>query len=335
MPLLAQMPDDVYFTQVTAGRSHSCALDTDGQAWCWGSQTSGRLGDGVADLTSTPVPQAVLQPAGVIFTQISAGGFHTCAIDSGGQCWCWGGNSHGQLGSGTTSNASTPMAVSTGTGMSSIIHVDAGNMHTCAVDVTGNTWCWGDGSYGKLGTGLYQDVLEPALITEVGAGFAQAQMVSAGLEFTCMLDVSGHVWCWGANQCGQLGRGTFSASEASIVQVDTESNDATVFVKLHVSEYGMHACAVGVDGTGWCWGRNAGGELGLWDGDLSDRASPCPVSMPAGGILFEDITTGNSHSCAVGNNGRAYCWGTNGQGQLGDETLLTGYAPTVVHDPVP
>ena len=98
------------FSQITAGDEHTCALTTTGQAYCWGANGYGQLGNN--STTDSRIPVAVQMPAGVSFQSIAAGYYHTCALTTTGQAYCWGLNNQGQLGNNSTTNSSIPLAVS-------------------------------------------------------------------------------------------------------------------------------------------------------------------------------------------------------------------------------
>ncbi|AXV10096.1 BNR repeat domain protein (plasmid) [Euzebya pacifica] len=147
------------FTAISAGLAHACAIDTVGSAWCWGYSSNGPLGNGsVTGFHSTPV--AVL--GGHTFTDITAGYFHTCAIDTAGAMWCWGDGLRGQRGDGTTTRPQgTPVAV---LGNITASRIAAGSNHTCAIDTTAAAWCWGWNSQGQLGDGMTQDQTSPVAV---------------------------------------------------------------------------------------------------------------------------------------------------------------------------
>jgi alpha-tubulin suppressor-like RCC1 family protein len=109
-PVAVQQPGGLTFASLTTGSSDTCGLNGSGQAYCWGNNSNGQLGNGTT--TATRVPTAVSQPVGVTFTLVSAGAVHTCALDTVGQTWCFGRNQYGQIGDGTTTQRTTPTAVS-------------------------------------------------------------------------------------------------------------------------------------------------------------------------------------------------------------------------------
>jgi alpha-tubulin suppressor-like RCC1 family protein len=139
---------------------------------------------------------------------------------------------------------------------------------------------------------------------------------------SCALDSSGQAFCWGKNSSGQLGNGT-TTDAAAPTPVATDLRFRAI-----AAGFG-HTCAVALDGGAYCWGNNQLGQLGT--GSVSTAATPVtsPVAV-AGGLRFSSITAGSTHSCALGEDGRAYCWGDNASGQLGTGDLVAHPSPTLV-----
>ena len=187
---------------ITAGISYTCALTTGGAVKCWGNNAEGELGDGTITNRSIPVDVSGLN-SGV--QAISAGWAHTCALTTGGAVKCWGYNSHGQLGDGTTTNRTIPVDVN---GLSSgVIAVIAGTDHTCTLMAGGAVKCWGYNQYGQLGDGTTTTRLTAVDVSGLGSG---VQTIAAGTFHTCAITTGGGVKCWGLNDSGQLGDGTTS-----------------------------------------------------------------------------------------------------------------------------
>lgn len=200
------------FGLVTAGGSHTCA-EAGGQnypsfAWyCWGANGNGQLGDGTTiDRTSW-----VLVGGGMSFAEggVSAGAQHTCGI-SAGAAYCWGLNSNGQLGDGTTTQRTSPTLV---TGGLNFVELSSGASHTCGITAAGAAYCWGLNSNGQLGDGTTTQRLSPVpvaggLTFAVPERFPYAGTLSAGRSHTCGVTTTGATYCWGANEHGQLGNGT-------------------------------------------------------------------------------------------------------------------------------
>lgn len=290
------------WTQITAGGVHSCGLVSGGNAYCWGSNSRGRLGDG----TRTDRHEPVAVSGGYSFEQIDAGGAHTCGLTADGTAYCWGFNSRGQLGDGTTTDRSEPVSV---TGGHSFVEINAGRDHTCGRTDGGTTYCWGSNEYGRLGDGTTTDRHEPVQVTG-GHSFAR---VSAGGQHTCAVDDGDTAYCWGRNRSGQLGDGT-----------ETNRHEPTAVTGSHafasVSAGEFHTCGLTQSGTGYCWGGFGSGRLGI--GDVSSSVDQ-PMEV-AGNHTFTEISAGGNHTCAVEEDSAGYCWGSNSRGQLGDGTAIGG-----------
>src|SRR5690606_37509516 len=137
-------------TSISGGSAHSVALGSDGNAYAWGSNTFGQLGDGTNTSSNTPVQ--VQAPAGDTFTSISAGENHSVALGSDGNAYAWGRNTFGQLGDGTNTSSNTPVQVQAPAGVPST-SISAGSTHSVALGSDGNAYAWGRNIYGQLGDG--------------------------------------------------------------------------------------------------------------------------------------------------------------------------------------
>ncbi len=291
------------FASVTAGVWHTCGVTTNGDAYCWGYNLHGQLGDGsIGSPTTRTTPVRVARR--VRFRSLNSGvedpAAHTCGVTMRGAAYCWGHNQMGRLGDGSTDPRPVPASVHGGLTFAS---VSAGFRHTCGVTASGEAYCWGNNFLGALGDSSESNTTEPTLV----AGGISIQSISAGASFTCGLAVSGDAYCWGMNRVGQLGTGS-EDQEAH----PTPEHVARGLAFQAVSAGVMHACGVTTDGAAYCWGRNSDGRLGT--GVTVASAVPVPVF---GGITFQSISAGG-HTCGVSTRGEAYCWGANDYGQLGD-----------------
>ncbi len=184
--------------------------------------------------------------------------------------------------------------------------------HSCGIAAMGRAWCWGldqDGQlgYGQLGFGHTPYGSTPRLV----AGGHTYTAVSPGAHHTCAIAAGGVAWCWGNNSFGQLGT---AAVEYSLVPVQVEGGHTF----SSISSGNVYTCALTTEGEAWCWGRNHVGQLGT--GDTDTRFVPAPVQTSLRfswiGGKRDDGTSGAT--CAIALDGKAYCWGSNDGGALGD-----------------
>ncbi|MCU0830346.1 MAG: hypothetical protein MUC58_02310 [Rhizobiaceae bacterium] len=298
-------------TALTGGEEHTCALMSDGTVNCWGANDFNQLGqtpvirdnDG-ATLNSFSSPSAV-----------TVGFNHSCAIVSGGAVQCWGAGAFGRLGNGSTLGSIKPVTV---TGLSGVTKIAAGFSHTCALLSNGTVRCWGNNFDGQIGngeSGETADALTPATVLALSG----ATDIDAGGGHTCAIVAGGTVKCWGANEDGQLGDGSFTASTTPV--------DVTgVSGATQISTGSGHTCAL-IQPTGSlrCWGRGTEGQLG--QGTLVDSNTPVVIS-------FDDATgvaAGGFHTCAIVQpNDQVSCWGRGLEGQIGNGAALDVTTPTLV-----
>ena len=303
------------FRQVSAGVEHSCGVTTDNLAYCWGHNNKGQLGDGTTNDHGTPVPVA----GGLRFLQISAGFQHTCAIKPNNVAFCWGENSSGRLGDGTQTQRRTPTRVAGG---HLFTEIDVGNGHSCGLDTAQHVWCWGGNSTGQVGDGTTVDRLRPVLIR----GDRTWDHVSAGASHTCAVASTHAAYCWGMNRHGQVGNGESGFARRQLTPHEVERG-----IQFNTVEAGgQHSCGIRFDDRAFCWGDNNFGQVG--DGtSLNIRRAPVAV---VGGKFFRSITGGATHTCAVALGGRAFCWGQDNVGQLGNDAASQNSSrPVAVADP--
>lgn len=321
--------------QISAGGAHTCALESTGTVRCWGRNALGQLGDGTQTARSTPTEVIGVSDA----VEISAGQDHTCARLSSGAVVCWGANARGQLGDGTTVSRASIESVK---GLGSAALLSAGGDQTCAVSGMDAVFCWGHGQSAEPAKKSFPT----SNFTEIEAGInhvcvrfrynvlcwgdtasralppsgvvISAVELAAGKSHTCSRDSSNAVHCWGTNESGQLGDGTFD--ERNIVTAVVGLSDA---VELDAGD--NHTCARRTSGSVACWGSNLDGQLG--NGLNASPSSPVLVSELSEPVA---IAAGGNHSCALLSSGIIKCWGANENGQLGDGTKVPRNAPVVV-----
>ena len=206
--------------QISAGSSHTCAIASDNKAYCWGSGTSGNLGN--SSTTSSSVPVAVSTSgvlAGKTIKQISAGSSHTCAIASDNKAYCWGSGTSGNLGNSSTTSSSVPVAVSTSGVLAgkTIKQISAGNLHTCAIASDNKAYCWGSGTSGNLGNSSTTSSSVPVAVSTSGVLAGKTiKQISAGNLHTCAIASDNKAYCWGFNGFSQLGNSSVVSSSVPV-----------------------------------------------------------------------------------------------------------------------
>lgn len=281
----------------------SCAVHN-GAAKCWGNNNYGQLGDGTTTTSTVPVTVSGLS-SGV--TSIAVGENHACATLSDGTIRCWGYNSLGQLGDGTTTNSTVPVTVG---GISSgATKVSLGYRHSCAL-VSGGVKCWGYNNYGQFGNGTTTASSTPVDATGLTSGVLDMSTSGdsiGGNSTTCAIDSTGAVKCWGANNYGQVGDGSLTTRTLPTQVSGLTSGYTQVSVSVG------NVCALHNSGKSYCWGDNTVGQLsGNLGGFLFSPKDTIGMSSQTTAIKL-----GNAFTCAI-QNGAAKCWGTNNSGQLGN-----------------
>lgn len=286
---------------LSTGHATTC-LVVDGSALCLGNNWVGQVGDGTRSNRRIPTPVIGLPGA---VTSIDAGAGHTCAVLAGGEVFCWGEGTQGQLGNGSLTSSPTPIQASL---LAPAVAVSAGDAHTCARSAAGGVTCWGAGGQGELGDGGTSVSTVPVQPTGLAAGVIQ---VEAAAQFSCALRANGGVQCWGSNYEGRLGVG---AAPFGLRDVPTDVFGLTTGV-ASIALGATHACAVMVSGELRCWGSNRSGQLSLPVNDVVSRY--VPESVPGIGAGVRQVAAGGAHTCALLDDGRVKCWGTNERGQVG------------------
>jgi alpha-tubulin suppressor-like RCC1 family protein len=288
VPQPISAPPGVTFVSLSLSHVHTCAVSTGGEIYCWGRNRQGVLGTG-EPVFIDPTPKPVSAP-GVVFTDVSAGLFHTCGLAEGGVAYCWGRGASGELGDGSSLARSTPGPVPS---TEEFVTISAGGRGafaaTCGTTSTSQLFCWG-----ALNTNFRA---VPTLMPSPGA-FAAA---SVGLGAA-----------YGLTETGAVHRLHYFF----VLPPEPGPSMATISVGFD------HRCAVTSANVGYCWGSNTFGQLGIGTTGGGSSA-PQPVLGPG----FISITAGPSSTCAVTVDGDALCWGRNASGQLGDGTTTDSSAP--------
>ena len=319
---------------VVAGESHSLALCSDGTVASWGWNWAGQLGNG--STTDSNVPVAV-DTTGVLSGKtavaVAAGSYHSLALCSDGTVAAWGYNYFGQLGNGTTTDSSVPVAVDT-TGVLSgktVVAVAAGNSHSLALCSDGTVAAWGYNHHGQLGNGSSTDSNVPVAVDTTGVLSGKTVVaVAAGVEHSVALCSDGTLAAWGSNYFGELGIGSPDYDLHSVpVAVDTTGvlSGRTV---VAVAAGSYHSLALCSDGTVAAWGYNYFGQLG----NDTTSSSGVPVAVDTAGVLsgktVAAVTAGYLHSMALCADGTVATWGRNNYGQLGNNSTTDSSVPVAV-----
>lgn len=252
---------------------------------------------------------------------ISAGALHSCGITTMGAPVCWGSNAFFQLGDSTEADTTRPARVWGGLIVSML---SAGEFHNCALTPAGTAYCWGEGIAGKLGDG--RDASSP--IPVAVSGPLLFATISAGNKHTCAVTATGTAYCWGDNYDGQLGDSTSTGPESCYSEpcstVPVPVSGGLTFSSVSGGE--SHTCGITTAHVAYCWGANLSGQLGIGSATTREVA-PVPI---AGGLSIANISAGSLHTCAITTTGKAYCWGKNDWGQLGNGSTAPSAAPVPV-----
>jgi prepilin-type N-terminal cleavage/methylation domain-containing protein len=243
---------------------------------------------------------------------------HNCIITSAGKLQCSGRDLEEQLGNGVLGD--TTSFTDEGNGFNDWISIAGDYGGGCGIRNNGRAYCWGLNTSGQLGDATNTNRNIP---TEVNGSHTDWTHIVKADSYACGIRNSGRAYCWGAGGNGNLGDG-LSATTNTPIEV---SGGATDWVMLSVGETDTTTCGLRTSGRIYCWGKNTEGNVG--DGTNTDRSVPTEV---AGGFSDWKFLAGIGRgSCAIRNNGRAYCWGVNTDGQLGDASNINRNAPTEVN----
>ena len=317
-------PDPRSVVSVSAGHEHTCSVMDDGALLCWGSGSSGQLGDG--GTTFHAMPNEVDLGSGRSAVSVSAGSRHTCAILDDGSLKCWGNNPSGQLGLGHTQSQLTPSQVNLGAGRTAVA-VSGGSSHTCAILDDGSLKCWGMNNYGQIGDGSIATRLTPRPVN-LGLGMMAVE-ISLGSGHTCAILNDSSVKCWGANYDGQLGDGT-QQDRVTPTSVQLDAGRTAVAISASSERF---TCAALDNGSVACWGNNGNGQQG--HDNSTNQLIPSYAGLDLSDVAVDISIGGNAdyQTCAVMDSGTLKCWGSNSNGQLGDGCNLgdTCYTPTQIN----
>lgn len=283
-------------------------------AYAWGVNTYGALGDGTTDNKSSPVS---VVGGFTDWVQLQSCGLFGIGIRANGTAWSWGKNDFGQLGDGTGTYTSSPVSVVGG--FTDWVQLSGIGYSAFGVRANGTAWAWGSNSNGQLGDGSTTTESKSSPVSVVG-GFTNWIQLSGAPNHTLGLRANGTVWAWGDNTYGQLGDNTTAGKSSPVSVVGGFADWTQVSSSIYIS-LGLRA-----NGTAWGWGKNYFSQIG--DGTTTNRSSP--VSVVGGFADWTQVSAGGSHSLGLRSNGTAWAWGFNDNGQLGDGTTVSKSSPVSV-----
>ncbi|WP_395739382.1 choice-of-anchor D domain-containing protein [Prosthecobacter sp.] len=319
---------------ISAGTVHSMAVCSDGTLVTWGNNSSGQLGNNTT--TQSPSPVLVTTTgvlAGKTVTAVAAGYFYSLALCSDGTVTAWGSNPYGQLGNNSTTQSNVPVAVVT-TGVlagKTAVSIAAGTYHSLAVCSDGTVAAWGYNAYGQLGNSTTTNSSVPVAVTTSGVLSGKTvTAASTGSYHSLAVCSDGTTAAWGYNNYGQLGNNSLSSTSSIPVAVTTSGTALAGKTVIAVSGGSYHSVALCSDSTVAAWGKNSTGQLG--NGGFG--TSLVPLSVSAAGVLAGKTVTaaagGGSHSVALCSDGSVVAWGSNNNGQLGNDGSIIPIMPIPV-----
>ena len=298
-------------------------------------------GGGNGNNKSSP-PKPIRKVGVRSFGQISVGSGHACALSSGGGVKCWGNGTNGQLGNNANITLMLPgnLVVDSGSNpLTGIVQVYSGSNHSCALDSDGGVWCWGQGTYGRLGNDASTRKNHAVAVVD-GDGskdpLTSIVQIGGSNSSPCALTVEGTVKCWGFGSDGRLGNksNTHKDHPVDVVASGTDSTPLSGIIQISQSSTSNHACGVTSEGGVVCWGYGGNGQLG--NGNTANKDYPVAVvtsetdTTPLGGIV--QVNTGWEHTCALTDQGGVKCWGEGSYGRLGNKSSTSTDYPVDVVD---
>ncbi|WP_413295210.1 Ig-like domain-containing protein [Bdellovibrio sp. HCB185ZH] len=318
------------FVQVSAGENSVCALDTNNDLYCFGANTYGQMANGAFDGTNrVTLPLGSATASGYTKIELNttrAGGeVHACALNTLGKLYCWGHNSRGVVGDGSTTNRNTPTLVS---GSESYLNFSVGAHNTCAITTSSRVQCWGSNSNqvfgveigGNLATGdsnLSTVAAVPTFISDTSS----YSMVSSGEDSTCGVLTDGRVKCWGEVDYLTIGDGT---EYPRLVPSNSDAGQ-----KYKALALGGFGCGITDSDQLKCWGRNVNSSVAYSIGDDTTLFRPSPVMLDRG-QTYSKVSVGANHACGITTDKTLKCWGLAASYQLGTASTTALTLPTVI-----
>lgn len=316
---------------IWAGANRTCAITVDGDTYCWGNNSMGALGIGVYDTMNVSHPSPTRVATEERFQYIELDGLHgACALTINGTAYCWGYALMDTFGNGSPHEegySAVPVQVLGGPWKA----IAKRSSTACALNLSGKLYCWGGTYYESVGNTAWYFGTEYTP-TPQHEEYTFETITYAGATI-CGITTSGEIYCWEHNAHGELGLGYTDGTHTEPTQPVLGGHRFT-----DISAGGAYFCALDINGRAFCWGR-FGSFLGATNIDNTvicgverARCHPFPRAVDTQ-LTFTQITTGESHTCAISKKGGLYCWGMADLGTLGNGTT-NSLTPTLVHSPI-
>lgn len=305
--------------------SFVCALAMKGTGYCWGDGYVGQLGNGTMEPSSVPVSVVMSGDLnGKIIKRLETAGKSgqfTCALASDDKLYCWGANNYGQLGIGNTSDTSSPTAVVSSGALSgkTIVDFDLGASFVCAIASDLKPYCWGNG---------YSSSVPVAINTSGVLAGKSLKDITAASSGVCGTATDDKLYCWNNAYISGDGTGVASTTPSAVSMSGVLAGKT---IKKIAADEGAFVCVIASDNKPYCWGSNSYGALGA----AGTTLSYLPIAVDTTGVLANktivSLSTETNHVCALDSDGKAYCWGNNGSGRLGNNSTTNSSVPVAVY----
>ncbi len=269
---------------ITAGTYSTCAIASDSNAYCWGYNYHGQLGNNSTTNSSVPVAvstSGVLSGKTVKSISPIGNSYYVCAVASDNNAYCWGQNNYGQLGNNSTTKSSTPVPVSTSGTLAgkTVKSITVGSSHTCAVASDNNAYCWGYNYNGQLGNNSTTNSSVPVAVSTSGVLSGKTvNSITAGNNYVCAVASDNNAYCWGGNANGQFGNNSVTSSSVPVAVNTSGVLAGKILKSISAPVNASHTCAISSDYHAYCWGGRTNGRLG--DGSTTGSTVPLKVNNP-------------------------------------------------------
>lgn len=325
-----------HINYISSGDNSNCAPSSNNLTYCWGFSGTGQFANSIEgeELAKYPTPVSTKSPFAISNTaKVSTGQLHACAMTKDSKLYCWGNNDSGQLGNGSSKISFTPTAINMTGALSgkTIKDVELGMNSSCAIASNDLLYCWGFGADGQLGNGAGTTNSSPVQVSMPGAlATEKIKSVAIGWTHACAIATDNKVYCWGDNSEGQLGN---SSTSTSLTPTPVTTSGALSGLDAKFVTAGRNfTCIIASNDRPYCWGAGSSGQLGNTASAQSTVPVPVTYSGVMNGKILTSISSGWLSTCASSIDGKAFCWGYGGHGQLGNNSTNSSNTPVAVLD---